>query len=287
MSKNTDKYLNVDSVSIRYREEGKGDTVVLVHGLAGFLEEWEPAMEKLKGFYRVIALDLPGHGLSGKPDIQYTLDNLTDFLKEFVTAKKLEHFHLVGHSLGGAVCLNFVIKYPQFVNKLIVLNSAFIKIPFSIRFLSPFIFQKANFKIPFSIVRIISRKSFYKKKKITREWLNHAFIYINQPGALRTMLSVIHECTSFHGLKKDLVCRFMKDLSTIKIPVLIAYGDRDRVLPTENSLLLHSLIKTSVLYRMENCGHELYCECCDAFCKIAVQFLGNRPFTCPRTAFSQ
>ena len=48
------------------------------------MEEWEPAMEILSEKYRVIALDLPGHGLSEKPDIEYTVDNLTDYLRSFI-----------------------------------------------------------------------------------------------------------------------------------------------------------------------------------------------------------
>lgn len=271
-----DRYLDLNGISIRYREEGDGEALVLVHGIAGFIEEWQPAMEKLSKFYRVIALDLPGHGLSDKPEIPYTLDNLTDFLKDFITAKKLEHFYLAGHSLGGAVCLNFAVKYPPMIKKLIVINSAFIKIPFSLRLLSMKLFQRINIKVPLSIVRSISKQSFHDSNAITRDWLTHAYNYINRPGSLRAMFSVIHECTSFRGLKKGLVDTFLHGLSQINVPVLIIYSDKDRVLPNENSLLLHKLIKTSVIYRVLNCGHELQYEQSDVFCNIVAGFLENK-----------
>lgn len=272
---NTDKYLEVNGLSIRYREAGEGDTLVLVHGIAGFLEEWEPAMKKLSEFYRVIALDLPGHGLSDKPEIPYTLDNLTNFLKDFVTAKKLEHFHLTGHSLGGAVCLNFVIKYPSTVKKLIILNSAFIKMPPLLGLFSAGFLQKINIPVPHRIVKLVTRRSFYDKNAISRDWLNHACNYINNPGALRTMLSIIHECMTFRGLKKELVNTFLHGLSKIEIPVLIVYSDKDGVLSNENSLLLHKHIKTSMIYKVSNCGHELQYEQYDEFSGIAVRFLEN------------
>jgi len=271
-----DLYLNVKGVSVRYREAGSGEPLVLVHGIAGFLEEWEPAMEKLRNYYRVIALDLPGHGLSDKPDIPYTIDNLTNFLKDFVTAMKLENFYLAGHSLGGAVCLNFVIKYQFLVKKLIVINSVFTKIPFSIRLFSINLLKKINMPIPRCIVKSVTRYSFYDRKAVSRDWLDHACRYINQPGSLRTMFSIIHESTSFNGLKKGLVDTFMHGLGQIKIPVLIVYGDKDRVLPNRNSLLLNKLIRNSMIYRIRNCGHELQCEQCDAFCDIAAGFLEGR-----------
>lgn len=275
MNKDTDKYLKINGLSFRYREAGNGDVLVLVHGIAGFVEEWEPSMKKLCNFFRVIALDLPGHGLSDKPEIPYTIDNLTKFLKDFVTAKKLENFYLAGHSLGGPVCLNFVIKYPSLAKKLIIINSAFTKIPFSFRIASPAFFQRIKITVPRLLVKAVSKQNFYNKNILDDDWLNPAYNYINKPGALRAMFSVFHECISFRGLKKELVSTFLHGLSRIKIPVLIIYGDKDRFLPNENSFLIHRLIKNSRIYKVADCGHELQYECCDAFCNIAVEFLNE------------
>lgn len=270
-----DRFIEANGLSIRYRESGAGDPLLLVHGIAGFLEEWEPAIEKLSNHFRVIALDLPGHGLSDKPEIPYTLDCLTGFLKDFITAKKLSKIYLAGHSLGGAVCFNFVLKYPSVVKKLILINSAFTKIPFFFRVFSFGFLQKINFTVPFSLVKTSSRRTFYNKDAVTEDWLNRAYNYINNPGALRTMFSVVHECMSFSGLKKDLVNTFSHRLSQIEIPALILYGDKDRILSNENSLLLHKLIKNSKIYPVKDCGHELQYEQCDTFYSVTIQFLEN------------
>lgn len=275
MNRNQSKYIDINGLTIRYSEAGEGNTLVLVHGIAGFLEEWEPSMETLCKHYRVIALDLPGHGLSDKPEIPYTLDNLTNFLKDFILAKKLNNIYLAGHSLGGAVCLNFVIKYPTIVRKLITINSAFTKIPFIFKTLSPNFFQKINITVPRCIVKISTRRCFYNKKAITKDWLEYAYQYINKPGTLRTMCSIVHENMTFAGLKKELVNTFLNGLSQIHIPVLIVYSGKDRLVPNENSLILHKLIKNSQSYMVENCGHELQYECCNEFSNIAVQFLGS------------
>jgi len=138
MNESLDRYISVNNFSIRYRELGNGMPLILVHGIAGFLEEWESAMNLLCKKYRVIALDLPGHGLSDKPDISYTLDFLAVFLKDFIQAVSEEKIYLAGHSLGGAICLNFAIKYPHLVDRLIIVNSAFVKIPLKIRYRQEF-----------------------------------------------------------------------------------------------------------------------------------------------------
>lgn len=273
MYKKQDKFIKINGFSIRYRESGNGDPLLLVHGISGFLEEWEPSIEKLSKHYRVIALDLPGHGLSDKPDIHYTLNCMTDFLNGFIIAKKLDKINLAGHSLGGAICLNYVIKYPSVVKKLITINSVFTKIPFVFRNLSFSFLQKLKFKIPLFFVKASSRRSFHNKKAITDNWLNNAHRYINTPGALRTMLSIVHECISLSGLKKQLLTSFLRGLSKIQIPVLVIYGTKDKMLPNENSLLLHKHIKNSKILAIKNCGHELPYECAEKFCGAVIHFL--------------
>ncbi|HEY8499874.1 MAG TPA: alpha/beta hydrolase, partial [Clostridia bacterium] len=129
MNCNTDKTVNIDGCQIRYREAGKGPFLFLVHGIAGFLEEWEPAMKILSEKFHVIALDLPGHGLSEKPDIAYSIDKMTEYLKNFILSFTTEKIILAGHSLGGSICLNLVIRHPNIVERLIVINSVFERIP--------------------------------------------------------------------------------------------------------------------------------------------------------------
>ena len=90
------------------------------------------------------------------------------------------------------------------------------------------------------------------------------------------MFSIVHECMTLKGLNKELLNTFQHGLSQTEVPVLIVYGDKDRVLSCENSILLHKLIKTSIIYRVQNCGHELQYECCNEFCSIAEKFLENR-----------
>jgi pimeloyl-ACP methyl ester carboxylesterase len=267
-----DKYLTINHYSIRYREAGKGPLIVLVHGVAGYVEEWEPAMAILKEKFRVIALDLPGHGLSDKPEVPYTLDFLTDSLCEFITTISTEKIILAGHSLGGAVCLNMVFKFPHLVERLVLLNSVFSKLPLSIR-LGSFKFLPGLIrKVPLFVVKTAARRTFCNHSMITDHMLRDAYHYINEPGSLRAMFSIIHSSISLSGLKKTLLNTFLMELSRVELPTLILHGDKDRIVPNENSKQLHQYIRNSECICFKNCGHSLQSECYRQFCEQLIRF---------------
>jgi pimeloyl-ACP methyl ester carboxylesterase len=270
-----DKYININGNLIRYREAGTGPVLFLVHGIAGYLEEWEPIMRNLSTHYRVITPDLLGHGLSDKPEIAYSLDCLTIFLKDFIQKFTDSRIYLAGHSLGGAICLNLAILFPSMVERLILINSIFIKIPLLIRLSSFKFLQKIKLKTPRFMVKISLKRNFFNREFITTKWLDDAYRCINAPGASRVMFSVINSSISLTGLRKNSLCKFLSEIENLYIPVLIFYGIKDKILSYKNSILLHELLKNSQCVAIENCSHELQVEACDAFCAKTCEFLMN------------
>ena len=81
-------------------------------------------MDRFSQNYRVIAPDLPGCGQSAKPDLDYTVNYYTRFLNHFVQDLGLEHFFLVGLSMGGHISLGFTLQFPTLVERLVLVNSA-------------------------------------------------------------------------------------------------------------------------------------------------------------------
>ncbi|HEY8500025.1 MAG TPA: alpha/beta hydrolase [Clostridia bacterium] len=269
----TDKTINIEGCQIRYREAGKGPFLFLVHGIAGFLEEWEPAMKILSEEFHVIALDLPGHGLSEKPDIAYSIDKMTDYLKNFILSFTTEKIILVGHSLGGSICLNLVIRHPNIVERLIVINSVFERIPLFIRLGSPSFIHRLIKRVPFFIIRFMSKRSIHKRNRITPEWEELSYKYINTPGNIKTMFSIIRTNISLKGLNKSLLDSFINGLKQINIPVLILFSGNDKVVPVSNSCQLGRLIRTSKIIEFKNCGHELQYEDYEEFCREIEAFI--------------
>ena len=111
---------------VHYRDEGAADgaTVVLIHGAMASLHTWEPWVAILGQHYRVITLDLPGHGLTGQvPEDAYGADAFTETIDAVVNALGVERFVLGGNSMGGGATWRYALTYPQRVRAMILVDS--------------------------------------------------------------------------------------------------------------------------------------------------------------------
>ena len=108
------QYAKLDGAKIHYKSYGKGkDAVVLIHGWTCNLDNWREQIQEFAKRNRVIALDLPGHGQSDKPQIAYTMDLFANAVDAVMRDAKVDHAVLVGHSMGTPVARQFYRKYPQ------------------------------------------------------------------------------------------------------------------------------------------------------------------------------
>jgi pimeloyl-ACP methyl ester carboxylesterase len=90
---------------LEHHREGRGEPLVLVHGVGSRWQVWEPVIGALAAHYEVIAVDLPGFGGSA-PLPHTTVDTLTDALADFLAEQGIERPHLAGNSMGGGISLN-------------------------------------------------------------------------------------------------------------------------------------------------------------------------------------
>ena len=116
---------SLDGTKIEYTAAGKGrTTVVLIHGWTCDHTLWEAQIEGLKPYYRVLALDLPGHGASGAaPD--YTMKRFARAVEAVLRAERVQRAVLVGHSMGGAVMLEFARLFPEKVAGIVAVDAMF------------------------------------------------------------------------------------------------------------------------------------------------------------------
>lgn len=239
--------LVLDRINIHYKVEGSGETLVFVHGLSDDLNYWELLADNLKKDYQVIRLDLPGHGQSELGEDEITMDKYINDLKGLLDYLKIEKANLIGFSLGGAIALDFTIKYPDYVSSLVLMSS----------FASCDDYLMGVFN-QFRNALLNSFEDFYDlilPKVLCPDVIddNKAELDLlkqiaSQTANTRAYIKAIDVCLSFDDGDK---------LSQINVPTLILAGQYDEIFLLEKQNILHEKIKDSELIIFENTKHNL------------------------------
>lgn len=117
------KSLRYKNIQINYYEEGKGHAVIFLHGFLENAKMWTAYMKHFSNKYRVISIDLLGHGDTGCLGYVHSMEDMADAVHAVITHLKLKRITLIGHSMGGYVSLAFAELYPDYVKNLILVNS--------------------------------------------------------------------------------------------------------------------------------------------------------------------
>jgi 3-oxoadipate enol-lactonase len=114
---------NVGGINLYYEVSGKGQPLLLIHGLGSSTREWEPQVREFSKAYQVITFDLRGHGQSDKPQGPYTIPLFASDTAELLKALGVGSAHVVGLSLGGGVAFQLALDFPALVRTLVIVNS--------------------------------------------------------------------------------------------------------------------------------------------------------------------
>lgn len=118
-----EKFITAEGCALRVREQGSGErTIVLLHGYLESIEVWDEFIPLLKGV-RVVALDLPGHGVSQVMGEVHTMEFLARVTREVLRQLGVEKALVVGHSMGGYVALEFLRLFPEATAGIVLLHS--------------------------------------------------------------------------------------------------------------------------------------------------------------------
>lgn len=117
-------YFEHDGCTLHYEEYGQGSPLVLLHGLGSSCLDWEMQVPALSRHYRVILMDVRGHGRSDKPHERYSIAGFSADLLALIEHLALERIHLVGLSMGGMIAFQLGVDHPQLLKSLCIVNSA-------------------------------------------------------------------------------------------------------------------------------------------------------------------
>ncbi|MGQ9719775.1 MAG: alpha/beta fold hydrolase [Candidatus Jordarchaeum sp.] len=243
---------------IFYKSIGRGLPIVFIHGSMGSHVSWE-FQKPLADGYRLVLLDLPGHGGSDPLDGEISVKLYTDYVAEFVQGLGIEKMVVVGHSLGGAICIQLALDYTELLSGMVLVGSG-AKLG-----VLPTILEalKTNFKE--SIELAIGSMAFAEKASPT-------LVEMTKNECLKCRQEVgfadFNSCNNFDARER---------LSEISVPTLIIVGTEDKLTPVKWSQYLNDKISDSFLKIIENAGHMVMIEQPEELNQALLDFLRSLP----------
>ncbi|MGJ4752124.1 alpha/beta fold hydrolase [Leptospira kmetyi] len=249
------EFVQIGNVNLHYRDEGQGPAVILLHGVCASLHTWDDWTASLKGKYRIIRLDLPGHGLTGIDGDLSVLDPIqgVQLLEEFRKRLGLEKFYLVGNSMGGYISWNYSLSYPSRVEKMVLIDAAGYAqpLPELIAFGShPLVRPVAKFSTPsFLVSRGISQA--YGDPSKLKDEVKERYIDLSMREGSREAIAKIFQIAREKFLNPDISQR----IAEVTTPTLVMWGTEDHWLKYEYFPYWKRDLKNAKFAVYEGAGH--------------------------------
>jgi pimeloyl-ACP methyl ester carboxylesterase len=251
--------------------------VVLIHGFGGSLYSWRQVVPALADAgYRVIALDLPGFGYSGRPRdaAAYTPEGQAETVAqvlESLGASAERPVHLVGHSFGGGVSLELAEARPELVRSLVLVDSTlptFSRAPNAdwplYRPMAYFLARTLGLRRIF--VRAALEKAYHDDRRVTRELVD----------AYRNRLVLRGPASAYRGITSAIPReRLAVDLRKVEPPTLVVWGETDALIPLRAGRKAAERIPEAELAVLPECGHLPMEGCPDGVLAVVMEVLGQ------------
>ena len=273
------RYVDLPSgVRMHYRDEGQanGPTLLLIHGFSASLHTWEPWVQRLGDEYRVITLDLPGHGLTRAPaGYQASIEAFRDAVQEFARTQNLTHFALAGSSMGGNVAWEYALAFPDEVDALILVGASGWPEDRAGLEQDPPIFKLLRNPVLGPLLRDLDNTqlarngleaSFYDASLVDDEMVDRYVQMARAPGHRDILLQITLGFRERNHASAE-------RLAALHVPVLILHGDTDRLVPPAHGQQFHDAIAGTRLIVFENTGHIPQEERADDSASAVREFL--------------
>jgi len=271
-----DRYVKVGNINTRFWTAGnRGQSVILIHGLGGFVESWQQNIDAFAEEHRVYALDLPGFGRSDKPAAPYSIPYLAQFVIDFLTTQGIRRATIVGNSLGGAIALELAFSCTDMVEKLVLVDAAGFgtKVHIALRLITiPFIGECISRPSRKGTEKFL-KTAFFDESMITEEMIDFGLEMANLPGGGKALLSTARSFLGFRGAKQTFIQNVIANSNHLSCPTLIVWGRQDKVLPIEGAHIAAKVIPNAELQLFDACGHTPQLEHPEAFNSAVLQFL--------------
>lgn len=236
---------------IHYTDTGKGRVLVLIHGFLGSQEVWSEFVKKLSKKFRVIAIDLPGHGETPSIGYYHSMELLAQSVKAVLDKAGVRRYILTGHSMGGYVALTFAELFPENVSGICLFNS------------TSYADSDEKKKERDKVIRLVKKEhKHYVAEVVTSlfapENLPKIQNEVNKVAKIATKVTKQSIINSLEGMKerksRDLILKFAE------FPILFIIGKKDGVINYETMYAQMALCKYPSVVMLENSGHMSFYE---------------------------
>lgn len=246
--------------------QGDGETIVLVHGFGADKDNWVRFVRHIPSGYRIIAFDLPGHGESFRDwNAVYSIDFITNNLAEAIDALGLRRFHLAGNSMGGLVGMVYTAGHPDRVATLALIDTAGIRSP------EPSDRQKAyeegkNVLVPRTEDEFKTLLEYAFHRRPFLPWPAENVLARRAVADAPFKQKMFNEVFTSRKGAEDI-------LGELRAPVLILWGDKDRIIHVSTVEVLRRSIPQNETFVLKDCGHMPMIERPEETARIYIDFL--------------
>lgn len=245
-----------NGLTVHLRDTGPRDAhpLVLIHGSNASLHTWEPWAARLDRSCRVIRMDLPGHGLTGaSPTRDYSPAAYVDVIERIRAKLGVDHIVLAGNSMGGGVAWHYALAHPEHIRALVLIDSVGQPDPSNSE--PPLAFRIARIPVLRSLAASITPRS------LIADSLPGVFGDLRLVDA--AMIDRYWELLRYPGNRAATIDRFAQapdsaspaQFGALKLPVLILWGAKDRLIPLASGEWLHAHIPGSRMIVSPGTGH--------------------------------
>jgi len=253
-------YCELDDVRYFYYERfpektvKEEKTIFFIHGAGGNGSYWTKQLAGIGSSFRVIAPDLPGHGKSGGASCD-SIKAYQEFIKKIASKLSDSRFYLVGHSMGGAVALDFSLHHPEMLAGVVLMATG------------------AKFSAVNAILEMLKNRR-YNHELVALVYSQNALSQFREL-AIREINSVspVVWFRDFSACKHfDVTSR----LAEIQLPALIITGSADLLTPLKQGRLLECGLPNAKLLKIEGAGHMLMLEEPEIINKHIIDFVSSK-----------
>jgi pimeloyl-ACP methyl ester carboxylesterase len=271
------RHVEIHGHQVAYRLEGSGETILLIHGMAGSSATWRDVMPELAEHYQVLAPDLVGHGRSDKPAGDYSLGAFASGLRDLLDVLGIDAVTIVGQSLGGGVAMQFAYQFPERCNRLVLVSSGGLgrEVSWMLRALS---LPGAELVLPVVAPAFVRDRGNaisawlsdhgVRSGRVAEMWKAYASLSLpeNRNAFLRTLRAVVDP----GGQAVDASDRLYL---TESLPTLIIWGDHDTIIPVDHAHAAQEALPGSRLEIFEGIGHFPQVEAPEQFVDALLGFM--------------